>query len=110
MIPRAKSDRPTVSAAFPLAGIAALALVASLGATPAQALTFENGEKPAAGRAGWQDLDYVDPAKKQGLNSEQNPSGANRGQSGFFFGSSQGRANQNFNPNQYFTPNNILGK
>jgi len=90
-----------------LAGAAAAGFVA-LAERPAVALTIENYGGAGNGPAnGWVDLNYNDPNKKpsrQGDKRTLDDTGPR-----IFFGPS-GSANQNFNPNQYFSPNYLMGK
>ncbi len=96
--------RQTVS--FALAGAAVAAFLA-LTDRPAQALTIENyGSGASDARSGWVDLNYNDPNKKSPRDGDKRSldSGPR-----VFFGPSNS-ANQNFNPNHYFSPNYLMGK
>jgi hypothetical protein len=92
---------------FALAGVAATALVA-LADRPAQALTIENYGGAGNGPAnGWTDLDYSDRSRKSSRDGDKRTLEDNNPR--FKFGPS-GNANQNFNPNHYFSPNYLMGK
>jgi len=92
---------------FAVAAITATAFVALTG-RPAQALTIENYSGAGNGPAnGWVDLNYNDPNKKPTRDGDKRTLD-NTGPR-VFFGPS-GTANQNFSPNQYFSPNYLMGK
>lgn len=93
--------------AFALVGAAA-AVVLTLAGRPAAALTIENYSGAGNGPAnGWVDLNYNDPNKKPSQDGDKRT--LDNSGPRVFFGPSGG-ANQGFNPNQYFSPNYLMGK
>lgn len=94
------------TALFALAAAAVAAFLA-LADRPARALTIENYSGAGNGPgSGWVDLNYTDPNKKPSKDGDKRTLDTGPR---IFFGPSGG-ANQNFNPNQYFTPNYLMGK